>query len=81
MGFVIRPRATYVMVAAREPRGMLDRAELEVEDLLKLVLVLVVVWLAIEIVGEVVGTLAAIAGPIVGLLIAAIIVLWLLDRI
>jgi len=81
MGFVIAARAAYVMRGDREPPAMRNRGELEVEDLLKIVLVLVVVWLALEIVGEIVGTLAAIAGPIVGLLIAAIIVLWLLDRI
>lgn len=81
MGFVIARLAPYVMVAARQSRSMLDRAELEVESLLKIVLVLVVVWLALQILGEFVNTLAALVGPVIGLLIAALIVLWLLDRI
>jgi hypothetical protein len=61
-----------------------DRADLDVEDLLRLVLLLVVVWLVFEIVGEVLGILGAILGPLrplLGLVVVALIVLWLLDRI
>jgi len=62
----------------------MPRAAVEVEDLLKIVLVLVVVWLALEIVGEVfdlfVGLLNLLP-TVVGLLIVVLIVLWLLDRL
>lgn len=61
-----------------------SRAGIEVETLLKIVLVLVVVWIVLEIVGEILGILGAILGPlrpILGLVVLALIVLWLLDRI
>lgn len=60
------------------------RGELDVEDLLRLVLVLVVVWLALEIVGGVLGILADLLGPLrplLGVVVVALIVLWLLDHI
>lgn len=60
------------------------RGELDVEDLLKLVLVLVAVWLVLEIVGGVLGILAGLLGPLrplLGVVVIALIVLWLLDRI
>lgn len=60
---------------------MTDRAAIEVETLLKVILVLVVVWLALEIIG---GVIRFVLGPlpeIVGLVIVVLIVLWLLDRI
>ncbi|HKJ58154.1 MAG TPA: hypothetical protein VKA37_02920 [Halobacteriales archaeon] len=63
---------------------MTDRAAVEVETLLKVVLVLVVIWLVLEIVGEVLNMAFGLFGflrPILGLLILALIVLWLLDRI
>lgn len=58
------------------------RADIDVEDLLKLILVLVLVWIALEIVGLVLGTLGALLGPLrplLGLVILALIVLWFLD--
>ncbi|ELZ87165.1 hypothetical protein C453_02404 [Haloferax elongans ATCC BAA-1513] len=61
-----------------------DYGGIEVEDLLKLVLVLAVVWLALEILGEVLGLFTALLGPfrpILGLVVVVLIVLWLLDRI
>ncbi|ELZ76989.1 hypothetical protein C455_14417 [Haloferax larsenii JCM 13917] len=61
-----------------------DYGGIEVEDLLKLVLVLVVVWLALEILGEVLGLFTALLGPfrpILGLVVVVLIVLWLLDQI
>ncbi|WP_372912838.1 hypothetical protein [Salinigranum sp.] len=61
---------------------MTARASIDVEDLLKLVLVLVVVWLALEIVGEVVGLFTALLGPLrplLGVVVVAVIVLWFLD--
>ena len=63
---------------------MTDRADVDVETLLKVVLVLVVIWLALEIVGGILDILSWILGPLrplVGLLILALIVLWLLDRL
>jgi hypothetical protein len=62
----------------------MSRAAVEVEDLLKVVLVLVVVWLALEIVGEVfdlfVGLLNLLP-TVIGVLIVVVIVLWLFDRL
>lgn len=63
---------------------MSSRAELEVEDLLKIVLVLVVVWLALEIVGGILDVLTDLLGffrPVLGLVVVLLIVLWLLDRL
>ena len=40
------------------------RASIEVETLLKIVLLLVVVWLALEILGEVIGILGFLLGPL-----------------
>ena len=60
------------------------RGKLDVEDLLRLVLVLVVVWLVLEIVGGVLGILAGLLGPLrplLGVVVVALIVLWLFDRI
>jgi hypothetical protein len=60
------------------------RAELEVEDLLKVVLVLVVVWLALAILRGIVGTtleILELLEPFIALIAAALIVLWLLDRL
>lgn len=60
------------------------RGELEVESLLKIVLALVAVLLVLEIVGTVLGSIASLLGPfvlVVQLAIAAMIVLWLLDRL
>lgn len=62
----------------------MTRAAIEVEDLLKLVLVLVVLWLAIQIVGGILGILRdllSFVGPLLGLLIVGLIVLYLLDRL
>ncbi|UVE51208.1 hypothetical protein KU306_04815 [Haloferax larsenii] len=61
-----------------------DYGGIEVEDLLKIVLVLVVVWLALEILGEVLGLFTALLGPfrpVLGLVVVVLIVLWLLDQI
>ena len=64
---------------------MLDeRGELEVETLLKIVLALVAVLIVLEIVGAIIGSIAGLLGPffiVVQLAIAALIVLWLLDRL
>lgn len=63
---------------------MVDRAKLDVETLLKVVLVLVVLWLALEVVDSVLDIALGLLGPLrplLGLLILALIVLWLLDRL
>lgn len=63
---------------------MTDRADVEVETLLKVVLVLVAVWIALEIVEgvlEIAFGLFAFLRPLIGVVILALIVLWLLDRL
>jgi hypothetical protein len=60
------------------------RADLDVEDLLKIILVLVIVWMALQIITETMGTIGSLLGPfqpVFGLLIVVLIVLYLLDRI
>jgi hypothetical protein len=57
---------------------------LDVEDLLKIILLLVLVWIILEIVGTFLGILGWLLGPFrpfLGLIIASLIVLWLLDRL
>jgi Ca2+/H+ antiporter len=61
-----------------------DRGDLEVESLLRILLVLVVVWIVLEIVGEVMDIAATTLGairPFLGIIVVVLIVLWLLDRI
>ena len=61
-----------------------DRGALEVEDLLKIVLVLVIVYLLVNIVFDVIeGTLSLLFGlpNLIGLVIIVLIVAWLLDYI
>ena len=60
------------------------RALLDVDDLLKLVLVLVVVWLALSVVETVFDIFFGLFGflpELVGLAVVVLIVLWLLDRV
>ncbi|WP_338740597.1 DUF7554 family protein [Haloplanus salilacus] len=62
----------------------MNRASLDVESLLKLVLVLVVVWLVLRIAGEVFDLFFGLLGflpDLIGLVVVVLIVLWLLDRI
>ena len=61
-----------------------DRGALEVEDLLKIVLLLVAIWLVLEIVGEVLSIAIGIFGafrPVLGVLILVVILLWYFDKI
>jgi len=60
--------------------GMLDRSELAVEDLLKIVLLLVIALLVLEIVGLFVEVLASIS-PVVAVVIVVLIIAYLLDWI
>lgn len=60
------------------------RAGIDVDTLLKVILVLVIVWIALEILGELVQTSLALLGPfrpLLGLVIVVLIILWLLDRL
>lgn len=60
------------------------RAKLDVDDLIKIVLVLVAIWLALSIVEEFVKTLSYILSPlgdVLGLVVLLLLALWLLDRI
>ena len=58
-----------------------DRAELEVEDLLKIILVLVIVWILVEIVMEIVTFVLAPLSPLIGLTILVLIPAYLLDYV
>lgn len=58
--------------------------DVEVDSLVKIVLLLVIVWIALEIVSEFVFSLLGLLGPlrpIVGLLILAVVVWWLYDNL
>jgi hypothetical protein len=60
------------------------RASIEVDTLLKIILLLVFVWLALEVIGEVIGILSFLLSPlsnIFGLVIAIVIILWWFDYI
>ena len=62
----------------------MDRAAVDAEDLLKVVLVLVIAWLVLEVLGELLDIALGLLGffrPFLGLLVLALIVLFLLDRI
>jgi len=62
----------------------MSRAAVDVEDLLKLVLILVVIWLALSIVEaafDIFFGLFSFLPQLVGLVVVVLIVLWLFDRI
>lgn len=61
-----------------------NRADIEVETLLKVILGLLAVLLALEIIGFVVEGLVTVLGllqPLLTLVVLVLIVLWLLDRL
>ncbi len=61
-----------------------NRGDLEVESLLKIVLVLVVAWVALAVANLLIRAtfgLLYLLAPVIGLAIAVLIALWLLDRI
>jgi hypothetical protein len=63
---------------------MNDRAAVEAEDLLKIILVLAVIWLVLEVVESAFDLLGALLGPLrplLGVAVVALIVLWFLDYI
>lgn len=60
------------------------RGAVDVDTLLKVILVLVIVWIVLEILGTLVETSLALLGPfrpLLGLVIVVLIILWLLDRL
>ena len=60
------------------------RADIDVNTLLKVILVLVVVMLVLRLIDQTVDTLTSILGPaadLLGLVILILIILWLLDRL
>lgn len=60
------------------------RADIDVDDLLKILLLLVIAWLVLEVVETIVGTLASIlhvAQPVLAVAVLVLILLYLLDRI
>lgn len=61
-----------------------DRAAVEIDDLLKVILVLVVILLVVEIAESLVSITVGLLGPfrwVLGLVVLALVVLWLLDRL
>jgi hypothetical protein len=62
-------------------RTSMERASLDVDTLLKVILLLIAVLLALEVADRFFDALFGVFRPIVSLLIILLIVLWLLDRI
>ncbi|MFQ3319315.1 MAG: hypothetical protein ACI8UR_001511 [Natronomonas sp.] len=58
-----------------------DRAALEVEDLLKIILALVIIWIAVELVMEILQFAFGGLSSVVGLIIIVLIVAYFLDYI
>lgn len=58
-----------------------ERGALDVEDLLKIVLVLVIVYIAVDLLFEIIGFVFGPLSNVVGLVIIVLIVLWFLDYI
>lgn len=69
--------ATKLVATPLRSTIMLD--DVDVETLLKIVLVLVIVWIVLDIVSELVFELVGPFRPLVGLLIVALVVVWWLD--
>jgi hypothetical protein len=74
--------ATALLRTSNAVDGMLpDRASMDVEDLLKIILVLIIVWIAIQILFEIIGGISSIFGSFFGVLIVVLIVAYFLDYI
>lgn len=58
-----------------------ERAALDIDDLLKIILVLVIVWLAISITEDVLGLLFGPLSSVVGFILLVVLVLWYFDVI
>ena len=72
---------TFLPDSGQWRRMAMDRADLDMEDLLKIILGLVIVWLLIEVVSEFLGLLFGPLSSVVGLLLLAVLVLWYFDVI
>lgn len=62
----------------------MHRGAVDVDDLLKVVLILIAVWLVLEILGQIVQITLGVFGwlrPVIGLVLLVLIALWLLDRL
>lgn len=62
----------------------MNRANLEVEDLLKIVLGLVIVWLVLEVVSlllNITFTVFRMLPTLIGIVLVVVIVLWLTDNL
>ena len=62
----------------------MDRAAIDVDTLLKVLLVLVIVWIGLEVVGELLGLLGWLLGPLqplLGIVIIILIILYLTGRL
>lgn len=59
----------------------MDRGDIAVETLLKILLVLVIIWIAIDVIDEALTTILGPFRPVLGLIIILLIVLWLLGEI
>lgn len=67
-----------------DPSADMNRANLDVENLLKIILALVIVWLVLQIVLETLGFLLGPFGPLsnlIGLVIVVLIILYFVDAI
>ncbi|MFD1586656.1 hypothetical protein ACFR9U_06650 [Halorientalis brevis] len=60
---------------------MTPRAAVDVEDLLKILLVLAIVWILLEIISEFISVVFGPFRPLFGLLMVVLIALYLTDRI
>lgn len=58
-----------------------ERAALDIDDLLKIILVLVIIWLVIEVTTEFLGFLFGPLSSVVGLVLLVVLVLWYFDVI
>jgi len=56
-------------------------ADIEVDDLLKVILLLVIVWLALEVVDPALGVLFGPLKLLLGFLVLALLVAWFVDAI
>lgn len=62
----------------------MSRGTIDVDTLLKILLVLVIVWIGLEVVGEFLGLLGWLLGPLqplLGLVLVVLIILYLTDRL
>ena len=59
----------------------MDRAALNVDTLLKIVLVLIVALLALEVADRFIDTVFGAFRPVISLLLLLLVILWLLDQI